>query len=65
MSDVIRNFNPKTTTMMDIIDYLGKTSGVKVRLQGREQTLTYERLDDERGFMKAVRIVETGEEIPA
>lgn len=61
---LIRNFNPKTTSLMDIIDYLGKTPGVNVRLQGEEQTLTYERVNDERGFQRAVRIIETGEEIP-
>ncbi len=62
---MIRNFNPKTTTLMNIIDYLGKTPGVKVRLQGTEQTLTYERVNNERGFMTAVRLIETGEEFPA
>lgn len=65
MTEFIRSMNPKTTTMMDIIDYLGKSPDCKVRLQGKEQTLTYERVNDERGFMRAIRIIETGEEIPA
>lgn len=59
--DFIRNFNPKTTSMIDIIDYLGKSPDYKVRLQDKNQTLTYERVNDARGYMKAVRIVETGE----
>lgn len=62
---MIRNFNAKTTTAMDIISYLGSSPGTVVQLQGTEQTLTYERVNDERGFMKAIRVVETGEEIPA
>ena len=49
---------------MDIFDYLGKSPDMMVRLQDKEQTLTYERVNDERGFMKAVRIQETSEIIP-
>ena len=61
MEEIIRNFNPETTTMIDIIDYLGKSPDCKVRLQDEYQTLTYERINDERGYMKAVRLIETGE----
>ena len=61
MKETIRNFNPETTTMIDIIDYLGKSPDCKVRLQDSCQTLTYERVNDERGYMKAVRLIETGE----
>ncbi len=61
MKETIRNFNPETTTMIDIIDYLGKSPDCKVQLQDEEQTLTYERVNDERGYMKAVRVIETGE----
>jgi hypothetical protein len=60
----IKHLNPKTTSMMDIFDYLGKSPEMIVRLQGSEQTLTYERVNDDRGFMKAVRLQETGEIIP-
>jgi hypothetical protein len=60
----IKHFNPRTTSVMDIIHYLEKSPDMMVRLQSSEQTLTYERVNDERGFMKALRLIETGEIIP-
>ncbi len=61
MEEITRNFNPETTTMIDIIDYLGKSPDCKVRLQDECQTLTYERVNNERGSMIGVRVIETGE----
>lgn len=59
--EIIRNFNPETTTMIDIIDYLGKSPDCKVRLQDEYQTLTYERVNDKHGYMTGIRVIETGE----
>ena len=59
--EFIRDFNPETTSLIEIIDYLEKSPDCKVKLQDEYQTLTYERVNDARGYMKAVRIVETGE----
>jgi hypothetical protein len=56
---------PTTATTLDIIDYLGSHPNESVQIKGDNGTLTYERVDDERGYMKAARVVETGEEIPA
>jgi hypothetical protein len=44
---------------------LGSHPNESVQIKGDNGTLTYERVDDERGYMKAARVVETGEEIPA
>ena len=56
---------PTTATTLDIIDYLGSHPNETVQIKGDGRALTYERVNDEKGHMKAARIVETGEEIPA
>jgi hypothetical protein len=56
---------PVTATALEIIDYLGSHPTEKVQTKGDSGTLTYERINDDRGYMKAARILETGEEIPA
>jgi hypothetical protein len=56
---------PTTATTLDIIDYLGGHPNESVQIKGDGRVLTYERVNDEKGHMKAARIVETGEEIPA
>jgi hypothetical protein len=56
---------PVTATALDIIDYLGSHPNESVQVKGEGRMLTYERVNDEKGHMKAARIVETGEEIPA
>jgi hypothetical protein len=44
---------------------LGSHPDESVQIKGDSGTLTYQRIDDEKGFMKAARVLETGEEIPA
>lgn len=56
---------PATTTTLDIIDYLGSHPNESVQIKGDGRALTYERINDEQGHMKSVRVLETGEEIPA
>jgi cell division protein FtsB len=56
---------PTTATALDIIGYLGSHPDESVQIKGDSGTLTYQRIDDEKGFMKAARVLETGEEIPA
>jgi uncharacterized coiled-coil protein SlyX/cell division protein FtsB len=56
---------PITATTLDIIDYLGSHPNESVQIKGEGRVLTYERIDDERGYIKAVRDMETGEEFPA
>ncbi|MBP5974486.1 hypothetical protein HW132_17565 [Brasilonema sp. CT11] len=56
---------PVSATTLDIIDYLGSHPNESVQIKSDGKKLTYERVNDERGHMKAARIVETGEEISA
>jgi hypothetical protein len=35
-----------------------------VQIKGDSRALTYERINNEKGHMKAVRVLQTGEEIP-
>lgn len=55
---------PVSATTLDIIDYLGSHPEESIQIKSDGKKLTYERVDDEKEHMKAVRIVETGEEIP-
>lgn len=49
---------------MDIFNYLNSSPDMRIQLIQGKKTLTYERVNDARGFMESVRIVETGEIIP-
>ena len=59
MSEHIREFNYRTISFLDIVSYLNTNPDFKIRLNG-DRLLTYERVNDEKGYMVAVRILETG-----
>lgn len=50
------------TSTIEIIDFLGKFPGWIVRISDEAQTLTYQRINDEQGFMKGIKCLESGEE---
>lgn len=56
---------PVTASTIEIIDCLGSNPGYLVQTCEDHRTLTYKRINDQRGFIKAVRVLETGEEFSA
>jgi hypothetical protein len=55
----------KNTTLEEITDYLGCHPRTQIKITNGSETLTWVRINDEKGFMKAVKILETGKVINA
>lgn len=58
-----KNFPAKSTSRIDILDYLKANSDCAVCLTGESRQVTYVRLNDEKGFFSGMKCLESGEEI--